>query len=107
MAKQRQLFRIAIDRTGEVRRGSETFTCNVVDLTEKGVRLRVDGTFRVGEELQLMFPLTDADVLECMIEVTYHRPPQIGAAIVRMGPDHEARLSRFIEELNALNMTGF
>jgi hypothetical protein len=107
MGKQRQLFRIAIDRTGEVRRGDDTFICNVVDLTEKGVRLRINGTFRAGEELQLMFPLTDTDMLQCVIEVTYHRPPQIGAAIVKMLPDDEARLSRFIEELNALNMTGF
>jgi hypothetical protein len=107
MAKQRQLFRIAIDRTGEVRRGSETLACNVVDLTEKGVRLRIDGTFRTGEELHLRFPLTEADLFECTIEVTHSRPPEIGAAIVRMAPDHEARLSRFIEELNALNMPGF
>ena len=107
MAKQRQLFRIAIDRTGEVRRGNETSTCNVVDLTEKGVRLRIDGTFRVGEELQLIFPLTDTDLVECVVEVTHHQPPQVGAAIVRIAPEHEARLSRFIEDLNALNMTGF
>jgi|RhiMetdeSRZDD1v2_1073273.scaffolds.fasta_scaffold148765_3 PilZ domain len=107
MAKQRQLFRIAIDRTGEVRRGNETFTCNVVDLTEKGVRLRIDGTFRLGEALQLIFPLTETDRVECVIEVTHHRPPQVGAAIVRMASEDEARLSRFIEELNALNMTGF
>ena len=107
MPKQRQLFRIAIDRIGDLRRGNDIFTCNVVDLTEKGVRLRIDGTFRVGEELQLRLPLTDANLLECTIEVTHCRPPQIGAAIVRMAPDHQARLSRFIEELNALNMTGF
>ena len=107
MAKQRQLFRIAIDRTGEVRRRQETIACRVIDLTEKGVRLRIDGTFLVGEELRLRFPLSDADVLECMIEVTHHRPPEIGAAIVRMAPDHEARLSRFIDDLNALNMQGF
>ena len=107
MAKQRQLFRISIDRTGEVRRGNETLACSVVDLTEKGVRLRIDGTFHVGETLGLRFPLTDADLIDCNIEVTHHRPPHLGAAIVRMAPDQEARLSRFIEELNALNMTGF
>ena len=107
MAKQRQLFRVSIDRTGEVRRGNETLTCSVVDLTEKGVRLRIDGTFNVGETLELRFPLTDADIIECSIEVTHHQPPHVGAAIVRMAPEHEACLSRFIEDLNALNMTGF
>lgn len=107
MAKQRQLFRISIDRTGEVRRGNETLTCSVVDLTEKGVRLGIDGTFHVGETLELRFPLTDADLIDCIIEVTHHRPPHLGAVIVRMAADQEARLSRFIDELNALNMTGF
>lgn len=107
MAEQRQLFRVAIDRTGEVRRGDETLPCNVIDVTEKGVRLRIDGTFRLGEELHLEFRLTEAELLACAIQVTYRRPPDIGAAIIHISPDHQKRLSSFIEQLNALNMTGF
>jgi hypothetical protein len=106
MAIQRQLFRIAIDRTGVVRRGDETMSCDVVDLTEKGVRLRIQGTFAVGQELQLRFPLTEADVLECALRVTHHRPPHVGAAIVRMTAEHRERLTGFIEQVIALNMTG-
>jgi hypothetical protein len=107
MGEQRQLFRVAIDRAGRIRRGGETFLCNVIDLSEKGVRLRIDGTFRPGEELQLEFPLTEAELLACAIQVAHRRPPHIGAAIVHMAPDHQKRLSSFIEQLNALNMAGF
>jgi len=107
MAKERQLFRLAIDRIGIVRRGEETFPCKVVDLTEKGVRLEIDGAFGVGDELHLEFALTESERLRCTIHITHIRLPSVGAEIVRMAPDDQERLSRFIEELNALNMTGF
>jgi hypothetical protein len=107
MAKQRQLFRLTIDRAGTVRRGEQTLPCQVVDLTEKGVRLEVDDAFSVGDELHLEFALTARETLACTIHVTHSLPPQLGAAIVRMAPDDQERLSGFIEELNALNMTGF
>jgi PilZ domain len=103
----RQLYRVAIDRTGQVRRGVDTFACNVIDMTEQGFRLRIDETFPVGEHLHLEFALADGDVLECAIQVTHSEPPHIGAAIIDITPDHQQRLSTFIEQLNALNMTGF
>lgn len=90
-----------------VRRGTETFPCKVVDLTEKGVRLEIDGAFSVSDELHLEFPLTEAETLGCMIHVTHSCAPYIGAEIVRMASEDQQRLSSFIEELNALNMTGF
>ena len=103
----RQLYRVAIDRTGQVRRGDDTFVCNVLDMTEQGVRLRIDETFSVGEQLHLEFALADGEVLVCVIQVTHSEPPHIGAAIVDITPDHQQRLSSFIEQLNALNMSGF
>jgi PilZ domain-containing protein len=106
-ANQRQLYRLPIDRTGKLRRGADTFVCTVIDVTEQGVCLRIDGTFRQGEELQLEFPLTEAEMLACAIQVTNRRPSHIGAAIIRMAPDQQKRLSSFIEQLNALNMIGF
>jgi hypothetical protein len=107
MAQHRQLFRLPIDRSGTLRRGDQTFPCKVVDLTEKGVRLQVEEGFCVGDHLHLEFVLTDAEMVVCTIQVTHSRPPHIGAAIVQMAPGNQQRLSSFIEELNALNMTGF
>lgn len=106
MAHRRQLFRVAIDRTGQVRRGDETIACDVIDLTEKGVRLRIGGTFGVGERLHLRFPLTEGDWMACDIQITHTRLPEMGATIVDIASAHRQRLSRFIEQVNALSMTG-
>jgi hypothetical protein len=107
MAQKRELFRVGIDRTGRIQRGAETVPCQVVDLTEKGFQLRVEGTFHVGEALDLEFVLNEPRPVLCTIQVTHVRPPYVGALIARISPEHQAQLSRFIEELNALNMTGF
>lgn len=107
MTQQRQLYRVAVDRTGQVRRGPQASACHVIDLTEHGVRLQVDGTFSTGDELQLEFTLTDLDALVCTIQVTNRRPPYLGAAIIQMASDQRKRLASFIQQVNALNMTGF
>ncbi|HET7909504.1 MAG TPA: PilZ domain-containing protein [Nitrospira sp.] len=106
MTHQRRLYRVAIDRTGQVRRGLQAYPCHVIDLTEHGVRLQVDGTFSTGDELQLEFTLTDVDALACTIQVTNLRPPYLGAAIIQIASDQQKRLASFIEQVNALNMTG-
>lgn len=107
MTQQRQLYRVPIDRTGQVRRGPHAYPCHVIDLTEQGVRLQVDGTFSTGDELQLEFALTDLDALTCTIQVTNRRPPYLGAVITHIASDQQKRLASFIEQINALNMTGF
>jgi hypothetical protein len=109
MTDQRQLYRVAIDRTGLVRRGDQAYSCHVIDLTEQGVRLEINETsaFQAGDELQLEFALTDADRLACTIQVTNLRLPYIGGAIVQMAAEQQKRLSTFIEQVNGLSMTGF
>lgn len=107
MAQKRELFRVAIDRKGQIRSGAETLPCEVVDLTEKGFQLRIDGEFHVGETLHLEFMLNETCPVVCTVQVTHVRPPYLGAVIAKISPDHQARLSHFIDQLNALNMTGF
>jgi PilZ domain-containing protein len=107
MTQKRELFRIAINRTGQIRHGAETLLCKVNDMTEKGFQLQVEGAFQVGEELHLEFTLSESCPIVCTVQVTHVRPPYLGARIARISPDQQALLSRFIEQLNALNMTGF
>jgi hypothetical protein len=101
------LFRIAIDRTGQVQRGGETRPCRVVDLTEKGFQLSIEGVFQPGETLQLEFALHENDRVACTVKVTYARPPYLGVVITGISPDQKAKLSRFIDQVNILIMTGF
>ena len=107
MGAQRQLFRNMIDRAGEIGRGNEKFPCKVIDLTEQGFQLESNGGFRVGDELHLEFVLSEPNPLTCTVRVTHIRHSFLGAEILRISPDHQAELTGFIDQLNALNMTGF
>ena len=60
----------------------------------------------VGEDLHLEFTLSETGPVECTIQVTHVEPPYLGALITKISPDHQRELSRFIEQLNALNMIG-
>lgn len=107
MGHNRELFRIALERRGTLRRGAEAATCDVLDLTEKGVQLKTDLPVMVGETLQLEFSLTDICAIRCSIRVTRVSAPSVGACITDIAPADQKQLSHFIEELIALNLGGF
>lgn len=107
MIQKRELFRVAIERTGQIGRGAEFAPCDVLDLTERGCQLRTDLPVAIGDELDLEFRLTKAAPIRCTVEITYAASPQFGARIMRISPAHQDCLSQFIEQLNALNLTGF
>jgi hypothetical protein len=107
MTQKRALFRIALDRKGELRVDGTAIPCEVLDLTEKGVRLRTDLPVQAGDRLQLHFHLTAACPLTCTVQVARVTPPWVGATIDDISPENKEKLTRFIEELNALHMTGF
>jgi hypothetical protein len=107
MGEQRRLFRILIDRGGKIHRGDDKYPCKIIDLTEKGFQLESNGGFRVGDELHLEFVLSEPTLLACTVRVTHIRDSFLGAEILRISPDHQAELTGFIDQLNALNMTGF
>jgi len=104
MGHQRDLFRIALERSGEVRRGDQVRSCDVVDLTEKGVQIKTTLDVEVGETLQLKFSLTATCTIHCTIQVTRISTPYLGACISDISPDDQEHLSQFIEQLIALNL---
>jgi hypothetical protein len=107
MIQKREFFRVVIERTGQIARGAEVAPCEVLDLTEKGFQLRTGLSAALGDRLELEFRLTKAAPIQCTVEVTYAAPPQFGARITKISPEHQNCLSRFIEQLNELNLTGF
>jgi hypothetical protein len=106
MGHQRELFRIALERRGEVCRGGQVASCDVVDLTERGVQIKTTLLVEVGETLQLRFALTNTCSIHCTIQVTRISAPFIGACISDISPDDQKHLSEFIEQLIALNLGG-
>jgi hypothetical protein len=107
MAQKRELFRVVLERTGQIQRGNEVVPCKLIDLTEKGFKFESEGSFHLGEDIHLEFNLSESAPILCTVRVTHVQPPYLGARIIRIAPDHQTRLSHFIDQLNALNMTGF
>jgi hypothetical protein len=107
MDQKRGLFRLSIKRTGRLIQGTEVTPCDVLDLTDKGMLIEAPCVVSVGDERLLEFPLSTTTQLQCTIHVTHVAPPQLGARIVAISSEHQQSLSRFIDELLALNVTGF
>ena len=104
MRQRREVFRIPIVRSGCIRRDAEAVSCEVVNLSEKGVRLRTAGSFMPNDVLHLEFPLSDDEQLACTVRVIYTQPPFLGAVVTDISPYHQVMLSGFIDEVNLLNM---
>ena len=106
MNQQRQQYRIPIERTGHLTRRGVVKECHVSDLTEQGFQVQADLPLVTGEVVRLACALDGHIEIECAIAVTHARPPVFGSRIVDISPEHHERLSRFIENLIMLNMTG-
>ncbi len=107
MNSPRHQSRIAIERTGLLTRHGQTTECRVSDFSEQGFRLQTDVlAVVVGEEVRLTCALDTHEEIECRIAVTYVRPSVFGAHIVEMSPEHQERLSRFIEDIITVNING-
>ena len=107
MNSPRHQSRIAIERPGLLTRDGQTSECRVSDFTEEGFGLRTDVLpIVVGEVIHLTCALDAHEEIECRIAVTYVRPSVFGAQVVDISPEHQARLSRFIEDVITVNIDG-
>lgn len=107
MGPQRQFYRIAVERRGVVRRGDQTAACDVLDLTEKGVQLKTSLPVAPGDRLELDVSLTDTRAIRCGVQVTRASGTSVGVSIIEIAPADQEQLSRFIEDVIALNLGGF
>ena len=107
MNSSRHQSRIAIERTGLLTRHGQASKCRVSDFTEQGFQLQTEvQPLVVGEVVHLTCALDTHEEVECRIAVTYVRQSVFGAHIVEMSPEHQKRLSRFIEDVITVNIDG-
>ena len=107
MNSPRHQSRIAIERTGLLIRHEQASECRVSDFTEQGFQLQTDvQRLVVGEVVRLMCALDTHHEIDCVIAVTYVRLSVFGARIVDISARHQARLSRFIEDVITANIDG-
>ena len=107
VAHKRELFRIPINRSGQIRYGLRTLACQVVNVSQKGFRLRAEGSFSSGDILHVDVALDEEKHIGCIVQAVYVQPPFVGAVVVGISPHHQTMLSRFIDEVNALSLMGF
>jgi len=106
MPKRRKLFRISIQRTGELRRGADVAPCQVIELTEKGFGLESSLSVATGETIELRFDLTNNWPIQCTLQVSHAEPPRLGGNIIVISPEHQESLSRFIDQHATINLPG-
>ena len=107
MGQQRGLYRVVIDLAGTLQRGEVMAPCQVLDLTETGLRFRTSLPVATGESLQLELNLADGRAICCSVHVTNVMPPFVGARIADISSVHQKQLSQFIEQLISINLMGF
>lgn len=107
MKSLRHESRIAIERTGWLTHHGQTGACRVSDITEHGVKFHTDVLApMVGEVVDLRCAIDAHEHVECRLAVTYAYGSTFGARIMEMSQDHEERLSRFLEDIIAVNING-
>jgi hypothetical protein len=107
MGHKRETFRIHVHLTGSVSQGARTAACEVVELTEKGIRLRTDLPVSAGDELTLELLIPASSSIQGTVSVTHVKPPYLGGRFRVSSPKHQRLLSQFIEQIVTMNLAGF
>jgi len=106
VSQQRDQYRMPIERTGRLTRNGEVSECHLSDFTEQGFQIQTNIHLVAGEVVRLTCALDTHSEIECGLTVTHARPPVFGSHIVDISPEHQERLSRFIQHFITLNMMG-
>jgi hypothetical protein len=105
MKQKRDLFRVNVHRVGRLRRGTETVACEITELTPYGIGLKTNLPMARGETVELEFELVRHCPICCLIVMTHVTPPIMGGRITAISLEHQKRITRFIEQQTAVNLT--
>lgn len=106
MRDQRSQFRFPIARRGFVKRGKQTAICEVLDLTDNGLRIHTDLPLAANETALIECQLDGESIIQCELLVTHAAPPEFGGRMTRLLPEHQLLLAQFIDRLIAASMGG-
>ena len=104
--RKRALHRIEISRPGRVFRGSAEAPCELLEFTEQGVLLATALPLAPGDECRLETALEDTWTLQCTILVKRVEPSRLGGEITAISPEQQAQLSRFIDRIITMSLSG-
>jgi hypothetical protein len=98
MGFKRKSSRVEVGKPGRLHRGSFSAPCQVMNVSENGVRIQSRLFVKSGEALQLSIELDGGRLLNCEIQVLNIRPPHFGAKILSISPDDRERLAHILDD---------
>lgn len=98
MGFHRKASRVEVGRPGRLQRGSLSAPCQVLNVSETGVRIETRLFVKRGDALQLTVELKGGRTLTCGLEVVYVRSPKLGAKIVSISPEDRERLGQILDD---------
>ena len=98
MSFKRKSSRVEVGKPGRLHRGSFSAPCQVMNVSETGVRLHSRLFVKNGDVLQLSIELDAGRQLNCEIQVSNVRSQHFGAKILSITPDDRERLSHILDD---------
>ena len=98
MGFKRKSSRVDVGKPGRLHRGSFSAPCQVMNVSETGVRIQSRLFVKNGDVLQLAIELDPGRLLGCEIQVINVRSQHFGAKILSISPEDRARLSHLLDD---------
>jgi len=98
MGFKRKSSRVEVGKTGRLIRGSFSAPCQVMNVSENGVRIQSRLFVRNGDALRLSIEIDDGRLLHCEIQVINVRSPHFGARILSISPEDRERLAHMLDD---------
>ena len=98
MGFKRKTSRVEVSRAGRLQRGGLSAPCNVLDVSETGVRIESRLFVKSGDALQLVIELEQGRTLSCGLQVVHVRPPRFGSKITSISPEDRERLTHIFDD---------
>ena len=98
MGFKRKSSRVEVGKPGRLHRGSFSAPCQVMNVSEAGVRIQSRLFVKNGDALQLSIELGGGRLLNCEIQATNVRPPYFGAKILSISPEDRERLAHILDD---------
>ncbi len=106
MSNLRHQFRIPVQRRGFVTQGKHTTLCEVLDLTENGLRFSTELPLAIDQTIRIECQLDGECILHCEVLVTHAQAPRFGGRIMHLSPENQEQLAKFVERLIRASMEG-
>ena len=98
MGFKRKSSRVEVGKPGRLHRGSFSAPCQVMNVSENGVRIQSRLFVRSGDALRLSIELDHGRLLHCEIQVINVRSPHFGAKILSISPEDRERLTHILDD---------